>query len=136
MPWNAVSPEQAAQAAGNLAAIGEEVYAKLTGAMGREPVSDTGIPCNGGDGRLDVYIERHSARPMAQVVPYPGGCDQSPAFMWVKGEHALNAEEARDVFAHEFMHMIQLAYTKGTSCTDIRVDRRSYGQLGDRLRLS
>ena len=118
VPWNAISPEQGAQAAGNLAAIGEEVYAKLTGAMGREPASDAGIPCNGGDGKLDVYIERVSAKPVAQVVAYPGGCDQSPAFMWMKGEHALNAEEARDVFAHEFMHMIQLAYTKGTSCTD------------------
>jgi hypothetical protein len=86
--------------------------------MGREPLSDAGVPCNGGDGKLDVYIERNSPNLMAQVVPYPGGCAQTPAYMWVKGEHALNAKDGRDVFAHEFMHMIQLAYAKGTSCTD------------------
>jgi hypothetical protein len=116
--WDNVTVAQYAQGAATLAAVGEEVYEKLTDVMGREPDSDAAVPCNGGDGKLDVYIERNSPGLMAQVVAYPGGCDRSPSFMWIAGEHTLNPKDARDIFAHEFLHMIQFAYAKGTTCID------------------
>ena len=56
----------------------------------------------------------------AEVAAYPGGCNQSPAWMWIAPDNVLDPKGARAIFAHEFMHMIQFAYTKGTNCMEYR----------------
>jgi Big-like domain-containing protein/Calx-beta domain-containing protein/K319-like protein/uncharacterized protein DUF6055 len=118
----AVSDRQAytladgATAAGNIAAIAEEVYASEVGVMGRAPLPDANQACNGGDSRLDVYMDARNLGLKAQVVAYPGGCDQAPGWMWVSPEYTRDAKNARDIFAHEFLHLIQLAYTKAVDC--------------------
>jgi hypothetical protein len=50
--------QEARTAAGNVAAVAEEVYASLTAVMNRQPLPDGGRGCNGGDARLDIYVDR------------------------------------------------------------------------------
>jgi hypothetical protein len=107
---------EGAASAGNIASIAEEVYASEVGVMGRAPLPDTNVACNGGDSRIDVYMDRLTFAMTAQVVAYPGGCDQAPAYMWMSPDRTLDLKTARDIFAHEFLHLIQFTYTKAVDC--------------------
>jgi hypothetical protein len=103
--------------AANIGAIAENVYNSEVSVMGgRKPLPDTNVACNGGDSRLDVYMDKASDSMAAQVVAYPGGCNQSPAYMWMSPGRTLDLIEARDLFAHEFLHMIQFSYAKAVDC--------------------
>jgi CARDB len=97
-----------------VAAVAENVYDEET-LLWREPLSDAGEDCNGGDGRTDVYIKRLGLE-KAQVVPFPPGDSFRPAWMWIN-PGGLSGTEFRDVFAHEFAHVVQLAYHYAVSRT-------------------
>lgn len=107
-----------AAAAGNTAAIAEEVYASEVAVMGRAPLRDTNVACNGGDSRIDVYMNGAHGGMIAETVPYPGACTQTPAYIWMTPAKAYDAKTARDLFAHEFMHMIQFTYGRAFDCTE------------------
>jgi hypothetical protein len=107
---------EGAASAGNIAAIAEEVYASEVSVMGRAPLPDTNVACNGGDSRIDVYMDRVSFAMAAQVVAYPGGCNQAPAYMWMSPDRTQDLKIARDLFAHEFLHLIQFSYAKAVDC--------------------
>ncbi len=84
--------------------------------MFREPLSDAGLGCNPGDGRLDIYVP-HDPVPgwsaIALVSPYPGkSCKATPTYMLVLKKHWSEVS----VLAHEFMHMIQYAYNPTAQC--------------------
>ena len=104
------SPERSFFLAQTLAGIAEHVYATETDLFAREPISDASQPCNGGDGRIDVYAAKLSTQAAAQVVPYPPGGINRPGWMFISPDYANTATKARDVFAHEFAHVIQLAF--------------------------
>jgi len=55
---------------------------------------------------------------LAQTVPYLPGCAARPAWMWIGPDRIQDPVMARDVFAHEFMHMIGFSYTLGGNCED------------------
>jgi hypothetical protein len=102
-------------------AIAQEVeqtmWPKLRAVMGREPISDTRVPCfHGVDGKLDIYF-----MPLADVgvtgargaaIPYPPFCSKTPAFI-VMQDSAPNRWEV----AHEVMHAFQFAFRTAGSCS-------------------
>lgn len=98
-------PAVSRAAAERVAEIAEHVYDQET-TLWRAPLSDAGLPCNGGDGRIDIYMVRWNARLLAQVRPYPPGAIHRPGWAYIDPK----ASQLRDVFAHEFAHLVQLAY--------------------------
>lgn len=98
-------PSVSKAGAEQLAAIAEHVY-DLETSLWRKPLSDAGVACSGGDGRIDVYLVKWSASNIAQVRPHPPGAVRRPGWAYV----SPGADDLRDVFAHEFAHLIQLAY--------------------------
>jgi hypothetical protein len=113
------TPDQSSAGAANVAAIAEDVYTSLTGVMQRVPPSDGSVACNGGDAKIDIYVSRMNAGMKAQVQAYPGvTCTQgpSPAFMWIAPDAVADPREARDLFSHEFMHVLQFAFGRAANC--------------------
>jgi hypothetical protein len=101
------SPADSLAGASAVAAVAEHVYNQET-ALWRVPLSDAAQACNGGDGRIDVYMDQVGGA-KAQVVPFPPGDTLRPAWMWI-GPGNFSGNEFRDAFAHEFAHVVQLAY--------------------------
>jgi hypothetical protein len=101
------SPADSLAGATAVAAVAEHVYTQETG-LWRVPLSDAAQACNGGDGRIDVYMDQVGLA-KAQVVPFPPGDTLRPAWMWI-GPGNFSGNEFRDAFAHEFAHVVQLAY--------------------------
>ena len=105
----------------------EEIHNDLTGLMGRSPVSDAGPHAftapdgtprdwgDGGSGKLDIYVNRISGD-RALTLTYPPGCTGRPSFMIVDPVVIPTATLARDVVAHEFMHVLQYTYTYAQPC--------------------
>lgn len=96
------------------------IWSKLTGLMGRRPLSDAGVLCSGGDGRLDIYLVPAQVRSYT-AVHNPPGCRQTPAFI------VFNPAASNGILAHEFMHTIQDSYATRDGC----VAGAEYGWLGD-----
>lgn len=103
------APEKSKAVAEFLAAEAESIYEKEVALFGRAPLSDTGQPC-GGDPRIDVFLYNGSVAGVAETVPYPPGSILRPGWMRVNPDYPTTSHLARDVFAHEFSHLIQLAY--------------------------
>ena len=117
-PGYTYSTAQAETAATNVAASAEAVWTSLTGLFHTVPLSDANETCNGGDGALDVYIDRLGFGALAQTSAYLPGCAARPTWMWIGPDSVQDPVMARDVFAHEFMHMIGFSYTRGGNCDD------------------
>jgi hypothetical protein len=122
-----------AQLADIVAAMAEEVYASETGLLQRFPLPDTTETCNGGDGATDIYITTiPSATLLAQVVPYHSGCAKTPSFILLNQTSAVmhyagnivsageGARPVKAVFAHEFMHVLQLAMDRRPDCAETK----------------
>jgi hypothetical protein len=60
-------------------AIDKEIWPKLTGLMGREPLLDLGSvrPFRGGDDRLDIAL----VEGYFYTIAYPPACEATPAFI-------------------------------------------------------
>jgi hypothetical protein len=105
--------QQSRSAAARYALAMPRIWAKLTAEFGA-PQSDANEPCyNGGDGRLDVYVDAtdilRTNKPgaTALTLPYPqvgAFCTDRPAFI------VMNRDEEPWTLAHEFMHALQFAH--------------------------
>jgi hypothetical protein len=104
---NSPEPGRSLEVAQDVAAVAEEVYAKLTPVFG-VPLSDAAQPCNGGSAKIDVYAAKMRNNKVAQTLPYLPGAEQRPGWMFIDLNEVGDAEEVRDVFAHEFAHLGQL----------------------------
>jgi hypothetical protein len=112
------TPEEAEAAATKIEAVAEDVYDKLTQHFGKVPLSDVNEVCNGGDGLIDVYMTRMNYKALAMTSAFVPGCAERPTWMWIAPDRVLGGNDARDVFAHEFMHMIDFAYSRGGDCEE------------------
>ncbi len=74
------------------------------------PLPDDGASCNGGSGRLDVYLT-DIAR---SVTRGHSGCSNSPAYI------VLNRSAGAPTLAHEIFHAFQFAFDVGGCLTDDR----------------
>ena len=115
-----------------VAAVAEEVYTAETGLLGREPQPDTGVACNGGDAKVDIYLTLgKDPHTLAQTVPYKATCDNTPSFILLNefssiffAAYLSPNGQARDavksVVGHEFLHVLQFAMSRDASCDDRR----------------
>ncbi len=105
---NLYTVEDVQAAALNVAATIQQDYNKLLAVFGSAPLSDAQVPCNGGDGAIDVYVTRVGMGEKAQVMPYlPGECAR-PGWMWVAPDQMLDARVSRNIIGHELVHLFQL----------------------------
>lgn len=107
-------------------AIDKEIWPALIGRLGmQEPLSDTSsAPCNGGDGRLDVYIvPRASFKGL--TTPEPAKDQDSYAYpTYIMLDSNLSYDTLKAVTAHEIMHAIQFSF-------DTASTHRSYNWLDE-----
>jgi len=115
-----------------IAAVALEAYGAETGLFARFPRSDAGLPCNGGDAGLDIYLTPMNNLKLAgQTVPYVEQCANQPSFIQLNlfysvffvsmlqpGADARSAQKG--VVAHELLHVLQLAMNRQASCDDSR----------------
>ena len=118
----------------SIAAVIEEVYGAETALLGRFAKADTDQPCNGGDGATDIYLGSLEPRTLAQTIPYGGTCADTSSFIVVNSNYeairglGILATRSRaegeglikSLLAHEVMHVLQLAMSRGQSCTDLK----------------
>ena len=107
--WHTDRAGDEAAADGYLAAAEGTIWPRLIGLMGRQPKSDAASPCNGGDGKFDIYLEPTVARSTAPANSVPG-CKSTPAYI------LLNPSVSAGILAHEFMHAIQWGYATSAAC--------------------
>jgi hypothetical protein len=119
-----------------IASVIEEVYASETTLFQRLPLSDANEPCNGGDGKVDIYLAPidMSGRSKAQAVPYPNRCEAVPSYLvlnpiamtiglgraTVAVPQAKAKREWKSVLAHEFLHVLQNAMDRQAACSDYK----------------
>jgi hypothetical protein len=114
--WYTAAENEAA--ALRVAATIADDFTRLGAVLG-SVLRDGGITCNGGDDAIDVYVTRIGFSAKAQVMPYlPGECAR-PGWMWVAPDAVATAEDARNVIAHELVHLFQLRYAR-PNCDDWR----------------
>jgi len=107
--WRTNRPGDAAAADGYLAAMEGVIWPKLVPLMGRQPISDGPLACNGGDGKLDIYIEPRAPFSQAPANNTPG-CRATSAYI------VLKPGVSDGILAHEFMHTIQWAFNTRDGC--------------------
>ena len=106
-------PNEALNAGALAQTIDATIWPKLSGLMtGHLPISDLGESCNGGNGRLDIYLT-DLARSM--TVPYTG-CQKTPTFILLK-------RAGGNAFAvHEIFHAFQFSFVLAGCLTDEKYD--------------
>lgn len=91
-------------------------YAKL---MGRTPPSDSGKPCDGGDGHYDVYLLPDDivgdGTLRGVTLPFGPKCTGSPSFTEI-GTHGGADPPTRFELAHELFHAFQNAFGVQGDC--------------------
>ena len=129
-----VADAESAAMASLIASVAEEAYAAQTTLLNRFPLADTTENCNGGDGAVDIYYGSFGLFGLGAWTfgyPPPAGqnaCANRPAYI------ALNSQSkefygirrslvdgrplAKSIVAHEFMHVLQFAMARQTSCKD------------------
>ena len=116
-----------------IASIVEEVYASETQLFNRYPMSDAKEDCNGGDGKVDVYLYPFMGRAKGVTTAYPGRCEAVPAFILLGTDamfldfglvsgipKSLHKREWKSNFAHEFLHVLQFAMDRQAECADYK----------------
>lgn len=115
------------------ASIVEEVYASETQLFNRYPMNDAKEDCNGGDGKVDVYLHPFMGRAKGITTAYPGRCEAVPAFILLGTDamlsglgiatgvpKSLSKREWRSYFAHEFLHVLQFGMDRNAACDDYK----------------
>lgn len=96
----------------------EKIWDKETKTFGREPLTDANVTteCNGGDGKLDIFVVGISSDKgtTAKTVPYVmGACAITPSYILVYADG--DAKAMRNRLAHEFFHVLELgSYKRAT----------------------
>jgi Bacterial Ig-like domain (group 2) len=117
-----------------IASVVEAIYRSETALFKRLPLSDAGEPCNGGDGKIDIYLSPldMAGRMPAQTVAYPNRCEKVPAYIvlnpiamtlsmgraTVASPLARNKQKWKSVIAHEFLHVLQFGMDRQAACAD------------------
>jgi hypothetical protein len=96
------------------------IVPKETQLMGRSPLTDAALRCNGGDGNLDVYLLpsiTRSVQARGFTVPPTtwDNCSATPAYIELS-VGAAGPARLPSVAAHEYMHAVQLAYGHTGHC--------------------
>ncbi len=129
LPLHGDTDPQAPLAA-QIAAAAVGTYDAETGLLGRFPLSDAGLPCNGGDAGIDIYLAPLNNLKLAgQTIGYGAGCASVPSFIVLNLFHPIffnslispptdSTGAVKSVVAHEFLHVLQLAMTRKASCDD------------------
>ena len=108
--WRVARQGDRAKADAFIASLDGTIGPALTRLMGwREPLSDVGLSCNGGTGKLDIYLEPSVERSYAASHD-PPGCKHTPSYL------VLNPGVSNSILAHEFMHAIQWGYNTQADC--------------------
>jgi hypothetical protein len=92
-----------------LVAMDDEIWPKLTGLMGKIPVPDGDVQCNGGSPDFDIYVTPDVARSSAPSIA-PPGCRETPSYI------LLNPSVSNAILGHEFMHAIQWSFNTSADC--------------------
>lgn len=119
-----------------IASVVEEVYQSETTLFQRFPLSDANEPCNGGDGKIDIYLTPldMGGRMKAHTAAYPNRCEKVPAYIelnpiamtlslgraTVAHPLARNKQEWKSVIAHEFAHVLQFGMDRQAACDDYK----------------
>jgi CARDB len=117
--------------AGELFEALNKVHPDLTTLMGKTPMSDAGphpfvdeagqiqMWGDGGSGALDIYV-MHMGGKGGLTVAYPPDCTGRPSYMLInpRFDYPHHTTNARDILAHEFMHVLQYTYTRSAPCAD------------------
>lgn len=90
----------------------------LPGLFRRVPIQTPWEVCNGGDGAIDIYIDRMSKNYKGLTLAYPLGCSERPTWMWISPRCHRRPEYRAGYLRHEFTHMIGFVYGKGGDCDD------------------
>jgi len=109
----------------------ERIYETETSALNRFPKSDSDLPCNGGDGALDVYIFPSLTTKADAYPSVAGRCQDVAAYLLVNwndasfltsiepnGDASFGARYLANALASAFMRAIQLGMTRGAACSD------------------
>jgi len=71
---------------------------------------------DGGNGKWDIYITPFKENGL--TVAYPPGCSERPSFTVLDSGKALDPMKARNTVAHEYMHVLQNTYLRGSPCRE------------------
>jgi len=97
-----------AQAQQVVAAMDNQIWPTLISTLGfKAPLADTAVACNGGDGRLDIYVVASLAE-RGQTTPGNATGNASEVFISIRDGLAGDALEY--TLAHEFMFAVQWSY--------------------------
>jgi hypothetical protein len=107
----------------------EMIYQTETSALARSPKRDGDLPCNGGDGKLDVYIFPALTTKPDAFPSVAGQCQDVAAYVLINWLDAStlagigpNASFGPRLLANglasAFMRAIQLGMTRGAACSD------------------
>lgn len=93
--------------------------------FGRRIPSDADCPCNGGDGRIDIYLLPVQKPPafdhipfLAEATGFPvgGGCSQPSYFRLHHSYLDCSAALLGPLVVHELTHLVQYSYDIGPPC--------------------
>ncbi len=103
--WYRLDVPNDALSAGALAkTIDATIWPKLSGLMtGHLPIADLNESCNGGNGKLDIYLVD---APRSLTLPY-AGCSHVPVFI------LLARTEGNALAAHEIFHAFEFSFPLG-----------------------
>ncbi len=96
------------------AAIDNAIYPKLTGLMGKVPLSDAGFINNGGNGRMDITLMPGLTDVYGYTTSIPGilsTCTNFPPL--IKVDRGLTGGILLATVTHEVMHAILFAFPAG-----------------------
>lgn len=109
----------------------ERIYETETSALNRFPKSDRDLPCNGGDGKLDVYIFPTLTTKPDAFPSVAGQCQDVAAYVLINwldasflaaaapgGDASFGARYLANGLASAFMRAIQLGMTRSAACSD------------------
>ncbi|MCC7442180.1 MAG: hypothetical protein IT285_11130 [Bdellovibrionales bacterium] len=73
--------------------------------------------CDGGNGKLDIYLGRTAGATHAFTVTYPIGCNAQPSFIVASPNRSYTDERfAEFMIAHELFHVYQFATERRLDC--------------------
>ena len=131
-PMHGDDPDPQAALARQIAAAAVDAYGIETGVIDRFPLSDAGLPCNGGDAGIDIYlVPLNNLRLAGQTIGYGERCASVPSFVVLNLYHPVffssliapstdSTGAVESIVAHELLHVLQLAMTRQASCDDTR----------------
>jgi len=108
--WQKDRPGDAAAVERFIVAMDDDIWPKLTGLMGKTPMPDGEVACNGGSADFDIYITPEIVNLGETPAIVPPGCKETPSYI------LLQPTVSNATLAHEFMHAIQWSYATSADC--------------------